>query len=86
MRLAPHAISGAIAVSMRRVAARLGVSPIPLYSRVGNKDALLDAVNAQRRSLTVSSAAVAGERPPTSHRAVHHSVSQIPGGSMRSPD
>ena len=31
-------------VSMRRVAARLGVSPIPLYSRVGNKDDLLDAV------------------------------------------
>jgi AcrR family transcriptional regulator len=29
---------------MRRVAARLGVSPIPLYSRVGNKDDLLDAV------------------------------------------
>jgi AcrR family transcriptional regulator len=35
---------GPDAVSMRRVAARLGVSPIPLYSRVGNKDALLDAV------------------------------------------
>ncbi len=32
------------AVSMRRVAARLGVSPVPLYSRVGNKDDLLDAV------------------------------------------
>ncbi len=35
---------GLDAVSMRRVAARLGVSPIPLYSRVGNKDDLLDAV------------------------------------------
>jgi TetR/AcrR family transcriptional regulator, tetracycline repressor protein len=35
---------GLDAVSMRRVANRLGVSPIPLYSRVGNKDALLDAV------------------------------------------
>lgn len=32
------------AVSMRSVAARLGVSPFPLYSRVGNKDALLDAI------------------------------------------
>ena len=35
---------GLDAVSMRRVAARLGVSPIPLYSRVGNKEALLDAI------------------------------------------
>jgi AcrR family transcriptional regulator len=35
---------GLDAVSMRTVAARLGVSPFPLYSRVGNKDALLDAM------------------------------------------
>jgi AcrR family transcriptional regulator len=35
---------GLEAVSMRTVSARLGVSPIPLYSRVGNKDALLDAI------------------------------------------
>lgn len=35
---------GLDAVSMRSVSARLGVSPVPLYSRVGNKDALLDAV------------------------------------------
>jgi len=35
---------GLDAVSMRRVAAELGVSPIPLYSRVGNKEALLDAM------------------------------------------
>ncbi len=35
---------GLDAVSMRSVASRLGVSPVPLYSRVGNKDALLDAV------------------------------------------
>src|ERR1700730_18165746 len=35
---------GLDAVSMRSAAARLGVSPVPLYSRVGNKDALLDAV------------------------------------------
>lgn len=32
------------AVSMRSVSARLGVSPVPLYSRVGNKEALLEAV------------------------------------------
>lgn len=31
-------------VSMRTVAARLGVSPVPVYKRVGNKDALLDAM------------------------------------------
>ena len=36
--------SGLDAVSMRSVAARLGVSPVPLYSRIGNKDALLDAI------------------------------------------
>lgn len=35
---------GLDAVSMRTVAARLGVSPVPLYSRVGNKESLLDAM------------------------------------------
>ena len=35
---------GLDAVSMRNVGARIGVSPVPLYSRVGNKDALLDAM------------------------------------------
>lgn len=35
---------GLDAVSMRSVAARLGVSPVPLYSRVGNKDALVEAI------------------------------------------
>jgi TetR/AcrR family transcriptional regulator, tetracycline repressor protein len=35
---------GLDAVSMRSVSSRLGVSPVPLYSRIGNKDALLDAV------------------------------------------
>jgi AcrR family transcriptional regulator len=35
---------GLDAVSMRSVASRLGVSPVPLYSRVGNKEALLDAM------------------------------------------
>jgi TetR/AcrR family tetracycline transcriptional repressor len=36
--------SGLDAVSMRSVSARLGVSPVPLYSRIGNKDALLHAL------------------------------------------
>jgi TetR/AcrR family tetracycline transcriptional repressor len=36
--------SGLDAVSMRSVANRLGVSPVPLYSRVGNKEALIDAI------------------------------------------
>jgi AcrR family transcriptional regulator len=36
--------SGLDAVSMRSVAGRLGVSPVPLYSRVGNKEALVDAL------------------------------------------
>lgn len=35
---------GLDAVSMRSVAGRLGVSPVPLYARVGNKEALLEAV------------------------------------------
>lgn len=35
---------GLDAVSMRNVADRLGVSPMPLYTRVGNKAALIDAV------------------------------------------
>jgi TetR/AcrR family tetracycline transcriptional repressor len=36
--------SGLDAVSMRRVSGRLGVSPVPLYSRVGNKQALVEAI------------------------------------------
>ena len=36
--------SGLDAVSMRSVASRLGVTPPPVYARIGNKDALLDAV------------------------------------------
>ncbi len=36
--------SGLDAVSMRNVSARLGVSPIPVYSRIGNKDALVHAL------------------------------------------
>jgi TetR/AcrR family transcriptional regulator, tetracycline repressor protein len=35
---------GLDAVSMRSVAARFGVSPVPLYSRVGNKGALIEAI------------------------------------------
>ena len=37
---------GLDAISMRAVSNRLGVSPVPVYSRVGNKEALLDAVAA----------------------------------------
>ena len=36
--------SGLDAVSMRSVSSRLGVSPVPLYRRIGNKDALLNAI------------------------------------------
>lgn len=35
---------GLDSVSMRSVANRLGVTPPPVYARIGNKDALLDAV------------------------------------------
>lgn len=31
-------------ISMRSVASRLGVTPPPVYARIGNKDALIDAV------------------------------------------
>ena len=36
--------SGLDAVSMRSVSSRLGVSPVPLYSRIGNKQALIEAI------------------------------------------
>jgi AcrR family transcriptional regulator len=36
--------SGLDAVSMRSVSGRLGVSPVPLYSRIGNKQALVEAI------------------------------------------
>lgn len=36
---------GLAAVSMRNVAQRIGVSPIPLYRRIGNKEALLRAMS-----------------------------------------
>jgi TetR/AcrR family transcriptional regulator, tetracycline repressor protein len=39
--------SGLDAVSMRSVSTRLGVSPVPLYGRIGNKDALVDAIAAR---------------------------------------
>lgn len=52
--------SGLDAVSMRSVAARLGVSPVPLYSRIGNKDALVDAI-AARLFADLAPAPVAGE-------------------------
>lgn len=52
--------SGLDAVSMRRVSRRLGVSPIPLYSRVGNKDALIDAL-AERLLLDLAPPVSSGE-------------------------
>jgi AcrR family transcriptional regulator len=36
--------SGLDGVSMRSVSNRLGVSPVPLYSRIGNKEALVEAI------------------------------------------
>lgn len=52
--------SGLDAVSMRSVSARLGVSPVPLYSRIGNKEALLDAV-ADRLLVDLAPASNEGE-------------------------
>ena len=52
--------SGLDAVSMRSVSARLGVSPVPLYSRIGNKGALLDAI-ADRLLADLAPAADGGE-------------------------
>ena len=48
------------AVSMRNVGARLGVSPVPLYRRVGDKDALLAAV-AERLLADMAPAVAEGE-------------------------
>jgi AcrR family transcriptional regulator len=54
---------GLDALSMRNVADRLGVSPMPLYTRVGNKAALLDAV-ADQLLVDLAPAAAAGEPWP----------------------
>jgi len=54
---------GLDAVSMRNVAERLGVSPMPLYTRVGNKAALIDAV-ADQLLEDLAPAAGAGEPWP----------------------
>ena len=51
---------GLDAVSMRSVSARLGVSPVPLYRRVGNKEALVAAMS-QRLLADVAPAPTAGE-------------------------
>jgi AcrR family transcriptional regulator len=53
--------SGLDAVSMRSVSSRLGVSPVPLYSRIGNKDALLEAI-ADRLLADLAPQGKAGER------------------------
>ena len=52
--------SGLDAVSMRSVSARLGVSPVPLYSRIGNKEALVDAI-ADRLLIDLAPSNAAGE-------------------------
>lgn len=52
--------SGLDAVSMRSVSTRLGVSPVPLYSRVGNKEALIEAM-AERLLGDPAPAPVTGE-------------------------
>ncbi|HEY1180325.1 MAG TPA: TetR family transcriptional regulator [Phytomonospora sp.] len=52
---------GLDAVSMRSVSARLGVSPVPLYSRIGNKEALLEAI-ADRLLADVAPQLAADER------------------------
>ncbi len=54
---------GLDALSMRNVAERLGVSPMPLYTRVGNKAALIDAV-ADHLLLDLAPAAADGEPWP----------------------
>jgi TetR/AcrR family transcriptional regulator, tetracycline repressor protein len=54
---------GLDAVSMRNVADRLGVSPMPLYTRVGNKAALIDAV-ADQLLTDLAPAAAADEAWP----------------------
>ncbi len=52
--------SGLDAVSMRSVSARLGVSPVPLYSRIGNKKALVEAI-ADRVLIDLAPPNAAGE-------------------------
>jgi len=54
---------GLDAVSMRSVAGRLGVTPPPLYARIGNKDALLDAI-AEHFLADLAPALENGERWP----------------------
>ena len=51
---------GLDAVSMRSVSSRLGVSPVPVYSRIGNKEALVAAI-ADRLLLDVAPAQEDGE-------------------------
>jgi len=51
---------GLDAVSMRSVSTRLGVSPVPLYSRIGNRDALVEAI-ADRLLADLAPAAADGE-------------------------
>ncbi len=52
--------AGLDAVSMRSVSTRLGVSPVPLYSRIGNRDALVEAI-ADRLLADLAPASTEGE-------------------------
>lgn len=58
---------GLDAVSMRSVSARLGVSPVPLYNRLGNKESLLDAMADQ---LLVDAVSAVEEGEPWNDYAV----------------
>ena len=77
--------SGLDAVSMRSVSTRLGVSPVPLYSRVGNKDALVDAIAERVQMLGGISIAMAADvaemtvipRPPRGREEVPVQLSRL---------
>jgi AcrR family transcriptional regulator len=84
---------GLDALSMRNVADRLGVSPMPLYTRVGNKAALIDAV---ADHLLVNLAPAAGAAEPWPEyaerwcRALRERLKQTPDsrlylGAVREP-
>jgi len=66
---------GLDAVSMRNVSSRLGVSPVPVYNRIGNKEALLDAL---------AEHLVANVAPPTSDGESWQDYAQRWSRSVRS--
>jgi AcrR family transcriptional regulator len=68
---------GLDAVSMRNVADRLGVSPMPLYTRVGNKAALIDAVADQLLADLAPAAGVEEPWPAYAARWCHELRSRL---------